>query len=207
MQARLSMLIKNGSAKLLSQPHMITLSGEKANIMVGGQIPVPISNQNGQISIEWKDYGVKLNITPDVNSEGLIQSKVKAEVSSLDWNSTHKIQLGNNMYIPQLKMTQSETAIAMSSGQTLAIGGLISSTLTEDSNKLPMLGDLPIIGNLFKSKAFSRGETELIIMVTPTIINPDEYMPSSTTEMKEAIKANPWEGDDAGGKDKGNGSR
>ena len=95
--------------------------------MVGGQIPIPISNQNGQITIEWKDYGIKLDIAPEVNAEGLINSKIKAEVSSLDWNSTHKIQLGSNMYIPPIKMNKAETAIALLSGQTMAIGGLLSS--------------------------------------------------------------------------------
>ena len=202
LNGQLSALIKNGSAKILSQPNMITLSGGQANIMVGGQIPIPTSNQNGQISIEWKDYGIKLDIAPEVNAEGLISSKIKAEVSSLDWNSTHKIQLGSNMYIPPITMNKAETSIALLSGQTMAIGGLLSSQTSNDVTKVPLLADLPIIGKLFTSTSYSRGETELIILITPTIIDPTEYLPRTTLEMKEFIKEDPVGGTKHGGKNK-----
>lgn len=200
INGQLTALIKNGSAKILSQPNVITVSGDKASIMVGGQIPIPVSNQNGQISIEWKDYGIKLEIAPEVNAEGLINSKVKAEVSSLDWNSTHKIQLGSNMYIPSIKLNKAEIAIALSSGQTMAIGGLISSQTSRDITKVPLLADIPILGKLFTSDSYSRGETELIILVMPTIVNPVEYMPKTTTEMKEFLVADPLGGSTDGGK-------
>lgn len=200
INAQLTALIKNGSAKILSQPNVITVSGDKASIMVGGQIPIPVSNQNGQISIEWKDYGIKLEIAPEVNAEGLINSKVKAEVSSLDWNSTHKIQLGTNMYIPSIKINKAEIAIALSSGQTMAIGGLISSQTSRDITKVPFLGELPILGKLFTSNSYSRGETELIILVMSTIVDPVEYMPKTTTEMKAFLAADPLGGSTNGGK-------
>jgi pilus assembly protein CpaC len=173
---------------------MITVSGDKANIMVGGQIPIPVGLDNGRITIEWKEYGIKLDIAPEVNAEKLIQSKIKAEVSTLDWTSEHKIELGVGMKIPPIKMRKAETTIAMSSGQTMAIGGLISSETTKDVQKIPLLGDIPILGNLFKSSSFSRGETEVIILVTPTIVNPDEYLPSETREMKDFVKENPFRG-------------
>ncbi|HWR44661.1 type II and III secretion system protein family protein [Sporomusa sp.] len=194
INAQLDALVKNGLAKILSQPNMITLSGDKANIMVGGQIPVPVGLDNGRISIEWKEYGIKLDIAPEVNAEKLIQSKIKAEVSTLDWSSEHKIELGLGMKIPPIKMRKAETAVAMSSGQTMAIGGLISSETSKDVQKIPLLGDIPILGNLFKSTSFSRGETEVIILVTPTIVNPAEYIPSQTQEMKEFVKENPFRG-------------
>lgn len=200
INGQLAVLIKNGSAKILSQPNIITLSGEKANIMVGGQIPIPVSNQNGQISIEWKDYGIKLDIAPEVNAEGLINSKVKAEVSSLDWNSTHRIQVTTTMSIPPIKINKAETAIALSSGQTMAIGGLLSSQTTRDVTKVPLLADIPILGNLFKSNTYTRGETELVILVTPTIVNPEEYMPRATTEMQDFIKEDSLGGTKDGGK-------
>ena len=203
INAQLSALVKNGSARILSRPNIITVSGDKANIMVGGQIPVPVSNQNGQISIEWKDYGVKLDIAPEVNAERLINSKIKAEVSSLDWDSTHKIQLGTNLVIPPMKMSRVETAMALSSGQTLAIGGLISSQVSNDVTKVPFLADLPILGSLFKSTSFNRDETELIILITPSIVNPVEYTPKATVDMKEFVQADPWGGNKDGGKDKG----
>ncbi len=194
INAQIDALVKNGLAKILSQPNIITLSGDKANILVGGQIPVPIGLNDGRISIEWKDYGIKLDIAPEVNAEQLIQSKIKAEVSTLDWTDEHKIELGLGMKIPPVKVRKAETAVAMSSGQTMAIGGLISSEVTKDVYKVPLLGDLPIIGNLFKSTSFSRGETEVIIFITPTIINPDEYSPAQTPEMQEFVKENPFRG-------------
>lgn len=198
----LSALIKNGSAKILSKPNVITLSGDKANIMIGGQIPVPVSSQNGQITVEWKDYGIKLDIEPEVNAEGLIHSKIKAEVSSIDWNSTHTIQIGVNTYIPTIKMNKAETAIALSSGQTMAIGGLFSTQTSHDVTKVPFLTELPILGKLFTSHSYSSGETELIILVTPTIVDPTEYLPRTTSEMKEFLQADPLGGNKDGRKNK-----
>ena len=195
-------MVKDGNAKILSQPNIITLSGEKANIMVGGQIPIPISSQNGQISIEWKDYGIKLDIAPEVNAEGLINSKIKAEVSSLDWNSAHRIQLSANMNIPPIKMNKAETSIALSSGQTMAIGGLLSNQTSKDVTKVPFLSDIPILGKLFTSTSYSRGETELIILVTPTIVDPAEYLPRTTQEMQQFLKEDPLGGIKDGGKNK-----
>lgn len=194
INAQVDALVTNGLAKILSQPNMITLSGDKANIMVGGQIPIPVALNDNRIAIEWKDYGIKMEIAPEVNAEKLIQSKIKAEVSTLDWTDEHKIELGVGMKIPPIKLRKAETAIAMSSGQTMAIGGLISSEVTKDVYKVPLLGDIPILGNLFKSASFSRGETEVIILVTPTIVNPKEYIPSQTSEMKEFVQENPFRG-------------
>jgi pilus assembly protein CpaC len=194
INAQVDALVQNGLAKILSQPNMITMSGDKANIMVGGQIPVPIGLNDGRITIEWKDYGIKLDIAPEVNEDKLIQSKIKAEVSTLDWSDEHKIELGLGMKIPPVKIRKAETTVAMSSGQTMAIGGLISSETTKDVYKVPLLGDIPVIGNLFKSTSFSRGETEVIIFITPTIVNSDEYSPAQTPEMKEFVKENPFRG-------------
>lgn len=202
---QLDALIKNGSAKILSQPNLVTLSGDKANILVGGQIPVPVSTQNGQIIVEWKDYGIKLDISPEVTGERLINSKVKAEVSSLDWNSTHRIAISQSLSIPPIKMRKAEAAIALTSGQTMAIGGLIASEMTQDVYKLPLLGDLPIIGNLFKSTSFNRSETELLILITPTIVDPVQYAPGQTEEMKHFTQEDPWGGNRDDGKNKSSG--
>jgi len=200
INGQLSALLKNGSAKILSQPHIVTLSGDKANIMVGGQIPIPVSNQNGQISIEWKDYGIQLEILPEVNGEGLINNKVKADVSSLDWNSTHKVTLSSSMSIPSIKKNKAETAIMLSSGQTMAIGGLLSSETSKDVTKIPILSSLPILGQLFTSTSYTRGETELVILVTPTIVNPEDYLLQTTPEMKKFLQEDPLGGMKDGGK-------
>ena len=193
IQAQLDLLIQDDFAKMLSQPNMITLSGTKANILVGGQMPVPVSNDNGQITVEWKDYGIKLDIEPSVNAEGSIYTKVKAEVSAIDWNDTHKIVITTSgMSIPPITMRKAESTIVLTSGQTMAIGGLISNDMSKDVQKIPLLGDIPILGNLFKSTSFNRNETELLIFITPTIVDPTEYQPQSTSEMKKEIKKNPW---------------
>ncbi len=191
INAQINLMIQNGYAKLLSQPNMVTLSGDKASMLVGGQIPVPVSNQNGQISIEWKDYGIKLEITPEASLDGIITSKVKAEVSAMEWNSVNKIELGTNIKIPPIRMRKAETSIALSSGQTMAIGGLISNDITRDVTKLPLLGDLPVIGQLFRSTSFTKGETELIILVTPMIVDPQALVPSMSQELKDHMNQNP----------------
>jgi len=203
INAQLNALINQGAAKILSQPYMVTVSGESGSILVGGQIPIPTSNSNGSISVEWKEYGIKLDVTPEVNSEGLINGKIKAEVSSLDWSSDHQITLGANLKIPPITTRRAETAIALSSGQTMAIGGLYSKVDTKNITKLPLLGDLPILGALFTSKSFGKDETELIILITPTILEPAEYLPHPITpEMKEFIKEDPVGGAKHGGKNK-----
>lgn len=203
VNGQLSALVQNGSAKILSQPNMITLSGDKADILVGGEIPVPVGLDNNRIAIEWKEYGIKLEIAPEVNGEGIIQSQIKAEVSTLDWNSTHKIGLGAGMEIPPLKMRKANTAIALASGETMAIGGLIASETARDVYKIPVLADIPILGKLFQSKSFSKGETELIILITPTIVNQKEYNPAMSQELQEFKNENPWGGVQNVGKDQG----
>ena len=193
LNAQLSMLVQTGNAKLLSQPNMVTLSGEKANILVGGQIPVPVSNMAGQVSIEWKDYGIKLDILPEASLDGIITSKIKAEVSAMEWNNpTTKVKLGSNIEIPSIRMRKAETAIALASGQTMAIGGLIANDITRDVNKFPFLGDLPVLGQLFRSTSFIKGETELIILVTPTIVDPQALVPPMSKELKEHMNQNPF---------------
>ena len=203
INGQLSALVQSGSARILSQPNMITLSGDKANILVGGEIPVPVSLDSNRISSEWKDYGIKLEIAPEVNGEGIIQSQIKAEVSTLDWNSTHKIGLGAGLDIPPLKTRKANTAIALASGETMAIGGLIASETSKDVYKIPLLADIPVLGKLFQSKSFTKGETELIILITPTIVNPRDYAPAMTPELQEFKNENPWGGVQNDRKDQG----
>jgi pilus assembly protein CpaC len=189
VNGQLSALVRNGAATILSQPSMVTVSGESANILVGGQIPIPMNNSNGTVTVEWKEYGIKLDIAPEVNSRGLITSKVKAEVSALDWSSAHQVVIGANLKIPPLTTRKAESSIALASGQTMVIGGLISRTDNEMISKLPLLGDLPVLGKLFTSKSFTKDETELIILITPTIVEPANYLPAnSSAEMKKHLK-------------------
>lgn len=189
--AQLNLLIQEGFARLLSQPNMVTLSGDKASILVGGQIPIPISNLNGSVSIEWKDYGVKLEITPEASLDGTITSRIKAEVSAIEWDSNHRIPISPSLTIPPIRMRKAETAIALSSGQTMAIGGLISNDITRDVIKIPFLGDLPVIGQLFRSTSFNKGETELVILVTPTIVDPQALVPPLSQDVRDHLNQKP----------------
>jgi pilus assembly protein CpaC len=211
INAQLDALIQQGLAKILSQPNIITLSGEKANILVGGEIPIPVSVAAGVVSVEWKQFGIKLEISPEVNSEGLIYSKIKAEVSTVDWSSGHKIGLSENFQIPPINSRKAEASLALASGQTMALGGLIASEMTRAVTKFPILADIPVLGRLFTSTAFSRNETELVILITPTIVNPQDYVPNMTKEMRGFVDEDPLadktagkNGDkSAGGKDNG----
>ncbi|MDR7866086.1 MAG: pilus assembly protein N-terminal domain-containing protein [Sporomusaceae bacterium] len=196
----LSALIKNGNARILSQPNLITLSGEKANILVGGEIPIPVSVKDGAVTVEWKEFGIKLEIAPEVNRQGLINSKIKAEVSTPDWSSGHKIGISANFQVPPINTRKAEASIALSSGQTMALGGLIANEVTKDVYKLPLLGNIPVLGKLFTSTSFSRGETELIILITPTVVNPQEYVPNMSPELQEKVIEDPWGGKKSGGK-------
>lgn len=184
----LNAMIQNGYARLLSQPNAITVSGEKANIFVGGQIAVPVSTNNDTTSIEWKDYGIKLEIEPEVNNENLIYSKVKAEVSSLDYSNT---TTSNSITIPAIKTRKAETVISLMSGQMMAIGGLISYDNSKSVSKLPLLGDLPLLGHIFQSKAYSNSVKEVIILMTPTLVDADYQTPMSD-EMQESVNKKMW---------------
>lgn len=170
INGQLNLLISNGAAKLLSQPNMVTLSGEKANILVGGQIPVPTSSNNGNVSVEWKDYGIRLEVLPEVSQEGLIKSKITAEVSTLDYSSSLRLNIGSNLVIPPLKTRRAESTVGVFSGETMAIGGLLSSEESKNVTKVPLLSDIPVLGHLFQSTSFSRGETEIVILITATIV-------------------------------------
>ncbi len=207
VNAQLDALIKDGLAKVLSQPNVITLSGEKASIMVGGEIPIPVSVANGVVSVEWKQFGIKLDISPEVNSEGLINSRIKAEVSTVDWSDDHKIGLSANFQIPPINTRKAEAAIALASGQTMALGGLIASETTKAVTKIPGLANIPVLGKLFTSTSFSTQETELVVLITPTIVDPKEYVPSMTTEMNDFVKEDPYadknKAKTAGGKQNG----
>ena len=182
-------LVKNGFAKILSRPNVTTMSGEKATILVGGEIPVPVAIDNNKVTVEWKEYGIKLAIAPDAGDQGLITTKVSAEVSTIDFASANAVDVGNGMVIPPLKSRKSETMIALPSGQTMAIGGLINNEETKSISKVPLLAELPIIGHLFRSTSFTSGKTEVVILITPTMVDASEA-PVVSAAMQEYMADN-----------------
>ncbi|SDN27579.1 pilus assembly protein CpaC [Dendrosporobacter quercicolus] len=185
INATLQALVTSGDAKVLSQPSMVTMSGEKANILIGGEMPIPMSNSEGQLTVEWREYGIKLNIEPVVDTDQSITSKVSAEVSTLDSSSAAAINLSSGLSIPALRSRKAETVIQLPSGSTMAIGGLITSEEGRQITKVPFLGDLPIIGQFFRSTATSKEKKEIIILVTPTLV--DETTPAGMSEEMEAL--------------------
>ena len=158
---------------LLAEPTLTAMSGETASFLAGGEFPIPISS-NGPvgertITVDFKQYGVSLAFVPTVLSDGQINLRVRPEVSQLTTDGAVTI---GNIQIPALKVRRAETTVELGSGQSFAVAGLLSDTATVTGNGLPFLGDLPVIGALFRSDGFQRQETELVIVVTPYLAGP-----------------------------------
>jgi len=182
INAALNALITQGKARILSRPNISTLSGEKAKILIGGSIPVPVNN-DGKVSIEWKEYGVKLNIEPVADQMDKITSKVHAEVSRLDY-ANGLVQ--NGFSIPALATREAEAVIHVSNGMSMVIGGLLNSEDGKTVSRIPLLSNIPIIGEFFKHTSRTRDKRELIIIITPHLIGEDTQWPMSD-QMKEAF--------------------
>jgi pilus assembly protein CpaC len=159
----------DGLVTTLAEPNLTALSGETASFLAGGEIPIPIAQQLGTLSVEYKQYGVSLAFTPTVLSNGRISMRVRPEVSELASNGSVTL---NGFQIPAFKTRRAETTVELGSGQSFMIGGLLSNNHNNAIDKAPGLGDLPIIGALFRSNRFARSETELVIMVTPYLVKP-----------------------------------
>jgi pilus assembly protein CpaC len=159
----------DGLVTTLAQPNLTALSGETASFLAGGEIPIPISQSLGQVSIEYKQYGVSLAFTPTVLADGRISMRVRPEVSQL--TSAGSVQI-NGFTVPGLTTRRAETTVELGSGQSFMIGGLLQNTHNNSIDKAPGLGDLPILGSLFRSNSFRRNETELVIVITPYLVKP-----------------------------------
>lgn len=158
-----------GLVTTLAQPNLTALSGETGEFLAGGEFPIPLSTGLGTVSVEYKKYGVSLSYTPTVLSDGRISLRVRPEVSEL--SSEGAVSL-NGYSIPALTMRRAETSVELGSGQSLMIGGLLSNKASNTIQKLPGAGDIPVLGSLFKSTSFLKGETELVIVITPYLVRP-----------------------------------
>ncbi len=158
-----------GLVTSLSEPNLTALSGETADFLAGGEYPIPISQGLGSTSVEYKRFGVSLAYTPTVLANGRISMRVRPEVSEL--SSQGSITL-NGFNVPALTVRRAETTIELGSGQSFMIAGLMGNNAQNTVKKMPGAGDLPILGSLFRSTNFQRGETELVIVVTPYLVNP-----------------------------------
>jgi len=160
---------KDGVATILAEPNLTALSGETASFLAGGEYPIPISQSLGAVSIEYKQYGVGLAFTPIVLADGRISMRVRPEVSEL--SDAGSIKIGD-VQVPALITRRAETTVELGSGQSLMIAGLLRNSTSNNINKAPFLGDIPILGMLFRSTAWKREESELVIIVTPYLVRP-----------------------------------
>ncbi|MGH6975764.1 MAG: type II and III secretion system protein family protein, partial [Stellaceae bacterium] len=173
ISATLDALETQGLATVLAEPNLTAVSGQKASFLAGGEFPVPVpqSGTGGSavVTIDYKKFGVSLSFISTILSDGRISLHVSPEVSQID-NST-AIQVAG-VSVPGVKTRRAETTVELGSGQTFAIGGLIQNDVNQNINKIPWLGDIPVLGQLFRSQAFQRNESELVILVTPYIVKP-----------------------------------
>ncbi len=182
-------LEREGLVTVLAQPNLTALSGETASFLAGGEFPVPVGTANNEIQIEFKQFGISLAFTPTVLSPDRISLKVRPEVSDISEKGAVRVR---DLVIPALSTRRAETTVEIGSGQSFAIGGLISNSTRSSLDKFPGLGDIPVLGALFRSTNFQRSESELVIIVTPYLVRPvtsaalrtplDELRPTSDLE-------------------------
>lgn len=166
--------------QILAEPNLLASNGKEASFLAGGEFPIPVvqSSQNlNSVTIQFKEFGVKLNFTPTILPSGKIRLKVKPEVSALDF--TNAVSIGGFL-IPALSTRRSETEIELADGQSFVIAGLIDNRVSEIYSRIPGIGDIPVLGYLFRSRNLQKSKTELMVMVTPKLVkpfNPDQVPP------------------------------
>jgi pilus assembly protein CpaC len=159
----------NDLIKILAEPTLVALSGQTASFLAGGEFPIPEVDDEGNIGVAFRQFGVELAFTPTVLSPNKISMKVVPAVSELDPNTSARI---GTTEVPGLTVRKVATIVELGDGESFAIAGLLKETATETVKKYPLLGDIPILGTLFKSQSFLNQETELVILVTPRLIKP-----------------------------------
>jgi pilus assembly protein CpaC len=180
ISALIDTLQQQGLVSILAEPNLTTTSGEPASFLAGGEFPVPVAQALQQITIEWKSYGVSVNFTPTVLSPNRISVQVNPEVSQVDFAAGTVI---NDVRVPALTVRRAQTTVELASGQTFAIGGLLLDNASNQLRDIPGVGDIPVLGALFRSTKFQRHQSELVILVTPYIVKPtsnsgDAHMPT-----------------------------
>ncbi len=165
----LALLENNSLARTLAQPSMTVVSGQTATFMAGGEFPIPIAQSLGQVTITYKPYGIRLAFTPTVFSKDRIAIKLAPEVSELDFTNA---VTSSGVSVPGILKRSAETTVELGDGESFVIAGLVSRTFNDSIDKVPGLGDLPVLGAFFKSTRFSREDKELVVIVTPTLVRP-----------------------------------
>jgi pilus assembly protein CpaC len=174
----LQALEEKGMVRTLARPNLVALSGEKASFLAGGEFPYPVPQGIDQITIQFRTYGVKLTFLPTVQDNGMIRLHVAPEVSQLDFANSVKF---GSVTVPGLITRRADTTVEMKNGDSLAMGGLFQHSYDNTLRQFPLLGDLPIIGTLFRSARWKRAETELVIIVTPRLITAQDFVTAKET--------------------------
>jgi pilus assembly protein CpaC len=164
----LSMLQSDGLARVLAEPTLVALSGQSASFLAGGELPIPEPQGLGTVAIVYKPYGVGLTLTPTVLAPDRIALKVAPEASELDYTNELVI---SGVSVPAITTRRADTTVELGDGETFVIGGLVSQDITSQMNKIPLLGDIPIIGAFFRDMQYSKQDKELVIMVTPHLVH------------------------------------
>jgi len=184
--ATIQALQEQNVLQILAEPNLLTASGKDASFLAGGEFPFPVIQSTGAsgsfpaITIQFKEFGVRLNFTPTLRADGLIHLKVSPEVSSLDFSNALTIQ---GFVIPALSTRRVTSEMDLKDGQSFAIAGLVDNTVTTTFDKIPGIGDIPILGKLFQSKSVNKAKDELMVLVTPRIVMPlaPNHIPSGPT--------------------------
>jgi pilus assembly protein CpaC len=190
--ADLSLMESNNLARVLAEPTLVALSGQSASFLAGGEIPVPEPQGLGTISIEYKPYGVGLTVTPTVLSPKRIALKVAPEASELDFQNAITI---DGVSVPAITTRRAETTVELGDGESFVIGGLIDRETISNVDKVPFLGDLPVIGTFFKQLNYQQQDKELVIIVTPHLVSPlakGARLPATPGEQSEQRNAPVW---------------
>jgi pilus assembly protein CpaC len=162
-------LKSDGLIKVLAEPTLIALSGQEASFLAGGEFPVPVPQGLGTVAIDYKQFGVQLKFTPIVLSDNRININVAPAVSELDFSNAVQF---SGFVVPGLTTRQAQTVVELGDGQSFAIAGLLRETARDTMDRYPLLGDIPVLGTLFRSRQFQKNETELVIIVTPHLVKP-----------------------------------
>ena len=178
--ATIDALAQEGLIKDLAEPDLVALNGQTASFLAGGEFPVPVAGSSAAtngvptITVEFKSFGVSLAFTPTIIDAHHLNLRVRPEVSSLTTVGAVSVPLTDTqtVTIPALKVRRAETSVELGSGESFALAGLLQHDSDQEISKVPLLGDIPIIGALFRSEKFQRNETELVIIVTPYLVNP-----------------------------------
>jgi pilus assembly protein CpaC len=163
----LDLIKQSGHAKILSEPNLVTSPGQLATFLVGGEIPYVVSTGLGQVSVSFHDYGVMLNVTPKILGNGSIESTIAPEISDLDPADGVTI---NGYTVPAFKVSKLSTDVITQSGESIVMGGLIRRITQQTLYKIPLLGDIPILGALFRSKNYQTSQSDIVFILTPEAI-------------------------------------